>query len=101
MTYLFAFAPLLLFIAVITATLLLAHRSGRRQQERLDAEYAEEKALSDSAGQWPEDGCHWCGSTDAKLDHIMHRCDYCAELHKLTGPVRDPRFPPFKMTMIW
>jgi hypothetical protein len=100
MTYLFAFAPLLLFIAVIAATILLAHRSGRRQQQRLEAEYAEEKALSDSASQWPEDACYWCGTADIKLDHI-HRCDYCAELQKLTGPVRDPRFPPFKMTTIW
>jgi hypothetical protein len=93
----------LTYVALIAIAFALiawfGSRSARRQQWEMDAEYAEEKALSDSASQWPEGACHWCGTTDTPLDRI-DRCDYCAELHKLTGPVRDPRFAPFRMTLI-
>ena len=95
----FVYGFVLLFAIAIASIILLARRSERLDQERLDAEYAEEWQLYDRASRWPTDGCRWCGSTDTPLDHI-HRCTYCAELQRLTGPVRDPSMAPFRMCLI-
>jgi hypothetical protein len=98
MTFAAVFGYGLMFIFVSTVAIaVFGSRSTRQEQRRMDAEYVEQMALYDSASRWPADGCHWCGIVD-KLDHIG-RCDYCAELDKMTGPKQDPRFKPFKMEL--
>lgn len=90
-------ALLIIVAGVVAAFRLRAEH--RRDIARLDAGYEAQLSLHRRAILWPEDGCHYCGSTDTPINWA-HYCAYCAELYTYKRVEHDPKLAPLRMTLI-